>query len=716
MCSNKQASASLWKAPQESNEAKLRLYNSFTRKKELFIPINGNEVRWYSCGPTVYDTSHMGHARSYISFDILRRVISDYFGYNILYCMNITDIDDKIIKRARERFLLKKYTDDNSTSIEKVLEDCQLALQHVKGIRAQENDKDKQAMYDKQISVVEASLQNINNLSENDAKRKKLFEDCRDILSPYLDSIYPHTKSPLDNEIFLELARHFESEYHSDMSRLNILPAHILTRVSEYVPEIIKFIEKIIDNGYAYVSNSSVYFDTVKFHENHSYAKLEPDRAKDIAALNEGEGALTTTETSAKEKRNECDFVLWKKSKSGEPVWQSPWGLGRPGWHIECSVMASTVLGPQFDIHTGGVDLKFPHHDNEISQSEAHYDSDSWVNYFLHSGHLTIAGCKMSKSLKNFVTIRQALEKYTFRQIRLLFLLHSWSSTLDYSDHGMEKALTYEKMLNEFFLNINSQIRSLKPLSHSDAYTKFNERDLKLNEDFSAIQKQIHLALCDSIDTPTVMEQIRQLVTTVNIYMNTPNTTVNQLLLKTIAASITRLINVFGLNSTGGSNDEIGFTRTTEQQTSSANVEDIAMPYVQAFSDFRDDVRTIAINVKNKEILTLCDQVRNDVLPELGVRLEDKSGSKATIKFCDPEMLRREREQAALAEKSKQEEKERRILQQKLDKEAKEAKKKAQKEKQANAGKNAVPTTTNGEATANGTNGEATTNGTNGDA
>lgn len=448
-----------------------------------------------------------------------------------------------------------------------------------------------------------------------------------------MDSIYSHSENPLSNEIFLELARHFESEYHSDMSKLNILPAHILTRVSEYVPEIIKFIEKIIENGYAYESNSSVYFDTMKFHEKHSYAKLEPDRAKDIAALNEGEGALSATETVAKEKRNECDFVLWKKSKAGEPVWQSPWGLGRPGWHIECSVMASTVLGPQFDIHTGGVDLKFPHHDNEISQSEAHFDSDAWVNYFLHSGHLTIAGCKMSKSLKNFITIRQALEKYSFRQIRFLFLLHSWSSTLDYSDHGMEKALTYEKMLDEFFLNIKAQIRSMKPLSHSDAYTKFNERDLKLNEDFSSTQKQIHFALCDSIDTPTAMEQIRQLVTTTNIYMNERNTTVNQLLLRNIAVYITRLINIFGLNSSVTAADEIGFTRLTEQQTSSINVEDVAMPYVQAFSDFRDGVRTIAISVKNKEILTLCDQVRNDVLPELGVRLEDKCKKKDNLRI-----------------------------------------------------------------------------------
>ena len=155
----------------------------------------------------------------------------------------------------------------------------------------------------------------------------------------------------------------------------------------------------------------------------------------------------------------------------------------------------------------------------------------------------------MSKSLKNFVTIQQALEKYTSRQIRLLFLLHSWSSTMDYSDHGMEKALNYEKMLSEFFLNIKTHLRSLKQLNHSNAFTKFDDHDITLNERFSTIKKQIHIALCDSIDTPSVMDNIRHLVTTTNIYMNTTNTTINRLLLRNIAAYITRLVNIFGLNS-----------------------------------------------------------------------------------------------------------------------------------------------------------------------
>jgi cysteinyl-tRNA synthetase len=151
----------------------------------------------------------------------------------------------------------------------------------------------------------------------------------------------------------------------------------------------------------------------------------------DAELLAEGEGKLSTGNNT--DKRNQSDFALWKASKPGEPTWASPWGEGRPGWHIECSAMSS-VLGDHLDVHGGGVDLKFPHHDNEIAQSEAHYNSPQWVNYWLHSGHLHIENCKMSKSLKNFITIRQALDKYTARQLRMLFLVHSWHGTMDYSE------------------------------------------------------------------------------------------------------------------------------------------------------------------------------------------------------------------------------------------------------------------------------------------
>jgi len=239
--------------------------------------------------------------------------MTDYFGFNVKLCMNITDVDDKIIMRANER-----------------------------------------------------------NIS------------------------------------FSEISRAMETEFFKDCEALNIRLPTVITRVSEYIPEIVSFIEGIIKNGFAYESNGSVYFNVIKYSntEGHTYAKLEPTSFGNMELLKEGEGALTA-ETAVSEKQNLQDFALWKKAKENEPSWDSPWGKGRPGWHIECSAMAGAVFKEYpIDIHSGGIDLKFPHHDNEIAQSEAYYCCDNWINHFWHTGHLHIAGKKMSKSLKNFTTIK----------------------------------------------------------------------------------------------------------------------------------------------------------------------------------------------------------------------------------------------------------------------------------------------------------------------
>ena len=197
----------------------------------------------------------------------------------------------------------------------------------------------------------------------------------------------------------------YEAEFFEDMAALGVRPPDVLTRVAEFVPEIIAYVERIVAQGYGYASRGSVYFDTARFRsDGHVYGKCKPASVGCAALAAESEADFETAE-----KRGAADFALWKAAKPGEPAWDSPWGKGRPGWHIECSAMASNVIGAAMDIHSGGEDLKFPHHDNELAQAEAHYHDDGcrqWVNYFLHCGHLEVEGLKMSKSLKNFITVR----------------------------------------------------------------------------------------------------------------------------------------------------------------------------------------------------------------------------------------------------------------------------------------------------------------------
>ena len=437
-----------WTTPQGSDQHQLKLYNSLTRQKEIFVPQKGNTVTFYNCGPTVYDASHMGHARNYLTFDIVRRVIQDYFGYNVFYVMNITDIDDKIIKRARQNHLYEEYL-AKKHGLEQVLEDCNQVLEKFAITVSETTDPDKKVMQERLFNTLKTSVFNVAEAQKAGSglveAQNQLLVDAKDLLSDWLDKQFGGGIT--DNQIFAKLPRHWEEMYHQDMENLNILPANCLVRVSEYVPEIVAFIQKIIDNGYAYESNGSVYFDVAKFDacKTHFYARLVPEAFGDQAALKEGEGDLIG---DTKEKKSENDFALWKMSKPGEPSWSSPWGMGRPGWHIECSAMASSILGDSIDIHAGGYDLKFPHHDNELAQSEAYFGCCNWIKYFLHSGHLTIAGCKMSKSLKNFITIGESLKRYSARQLRLTFLLHSWKDTLDYSESTMDLAKSYEKTLN----------------------------------------------------------------------------------------------------------------------------------------------------------------------------------------------------------------------------------------------------------------------------
>ncbi|XP_052002816.1 cysteine--tRNA ligase, cytoplasmic [Xyrauchen texanus] len=649
-----------WSPPGGTDISKLHFYNSLTRTKELFVPQRGNRVLWYCCGPTVYDASHMGHARSYISFDILRRILKNYFKYDVFYCMNITDIDDKIIKRARQNYLLEQYR-EKQPSPSQILLDVLTAREPFKAKLGESTDPDKKQMLERLEAAVDAALGPLQVAVQSKAadgsiqnQAEVLLEEAKDLLSDWLDSQFGSQVT--ENSIFSLLPKYWEGEFHKDMESLNVLPPDVLTRVSEYVPEIVAFVKRILDNGYGYESNGSVYFDTAKFDAcpSHSYAKLVPEAVGDQKALQEGEGDLSISADRLSEKRSQNDFALWKASKPGEPSWDSPWGKGRPGWHIECSAMAGSILGESMDIHGGGFDLRFPHHDNELAQSEAYFENDYWVRYFLHTGHLTIAGCKMSKSLKNFITIKDALSKHSARQLRLAFLMHSWKDTLDYSNNTMESAIQYEKFINEFFLNVKDILRS--PTDITGQFEKWEAEEIELNKSFYEKKASVHEALCDNIDTRSALEEMRALVGQSNTYMaarRSAKLLPNRMVLESIALYLTDMLKIFGAIE---GTEPIGFPVGGNGQN--ADLESTVMPYLSVLSDFREDVRKIAREKKVTELLQLCDVLRDDTLPELGVRLEDRDGLPTGVKLVDKETLLKEREEKKKLEEEKTKKKE----------------------------------------------------------
>ncbi len=314
---------------------------------------------------------------------------------------------------------------------------------------------DKEAKIKMHIKTVSAASDAIVALSQLEEVTSGNQAGLDDILGPWLDGRLGSSIDGKDHSIFTKLTKKYENRFMEDIRALNCLDPDEVTRVTEYGPQIVEFVGKIQKNHFAYESESSVYFDIAAFEEgSNNYARLEPWNRNDTALQADAEGALT--KNPASNKRSAADFALWKASKPGEPSWPSPWGEGRPGWHIECSAMASDKLGRQIDIHSGGIDLAFPHHDNELAQSEAywlegnHQHQHQWVNYFMHIGHLSIAGSKMSKSLKNFTTIRDALGRgdWTPRGLRIVFLLGGWKEGIEITDDLVKAGASWEEKLN----------------------------------------------------------------------------------------------------------------------------------------------------------------------------------------------------------------------------------------------------------------------------
>jgi cysteinyl-tRNA synthetase len=628
----------VWRVPSAvSSIPSLVVRNSLTDTKEPLIPAEGNIVRMYVCGPTVYSVSHMGHARTFLCFDILRRILEKYFRYNVLYQLNITDIDDKIILTARKNELLKQYKAESHpmVSVKQTIlalasaEEQKLLSKKESMLSDKPTENSREfAEYDTQLKQLELKIEQLNQAQERLATERfssvdDLIDVGKDLLMNALDAEKGHTIS--DKAVFESHSRYYEEEFLKDCKDLSVREPDVLTRVTEYVPEIVTFVEKIISNGFAYESNGSVYFNTQKFRDVHDYPKLVPHAGSGAtdAEIAEGEGALAG---AADEKLHRNDFALWKKSKPGEPRWDSPWGEGRPGWHIECSVMATAIHGPVLDIHGGGVDLKFPHHDNEIAQTEAHFESDQWVNYFLHAGHLHIKGLKMAKSLKNFITIRQALEKFTAKQIRIMFLLQQWDRPVNFSDQTLNEARDKENRINSFFARVD-QIGRNFPVATSPQ--KWDPLDQSLAENILLAQEKVHAALCDNFDTPAAMEAVEKCIGAVNQYLIEQTVPKYPVLLRA-KDFVSGILSVFGVV------DETVSSATADVE----KLNQIVSQYVST----RDRIREIASETRNPDLLKLSDALRDDVFVNLGIKVVDGIKATDTWSLVNPEELRRELE------------------------------------------------------------------------
>ena len=382
----------------------MKIYNTMSKRKEEFVPLEEGKVKMYVCGPTVYNFIHIGNARPMIVFDTVRRYF-EYKGYDVNFVSNFTDVDDKIIKKAIEE-----------------------------GVTAD------------------------------------------------------------------EISKRYIAECKKDMEGMNIKPATKNPLATEEICGMVDMIQTLIDKGYAYEKNGTVYYRTRKFKE---YGKLSHKNLDDLQS-----GGRTLLVTGEDEKEDPLDFVLWKPKKEGEPAWESPWSEGRPGWHIECSEMSKKYLGEQIDIHAGGEDLIFPHHENEIAQSEA-ANGKEFAKYWMHNGFLNIDNRKMSKSLGNFFTVREISEKYDLQVLRFFMLSAHYRSPLNFSADLMESARTsLERIL--------TAADNLRFLSKNAEECRITEEEKALLDKADEYVQGFERAMDDDFNTADAVASVFELVKFIN--------------------------------------------------------------------------------------------------------------------------------------------------------------------------------------------------------
>ena len=410
----------------------MKVFNTLTKKKEEFVPLEEGKVRMYVCGPTVYNYIHIGNARPMIVFDTVRRYF-EYKGYDVNYVSNFTDVDDKIIKKAIEE----------------------------------------------QVSAQEIS--------------QRYIAECK-----------------------------------KDMAGMNVKPATKHPLATEEICGMVEMISELIDKGYAYEKNGTVYFSTRKFKD---YGKLSHKNLDDLRS-----GGRSLLVSGEDEKEDPLDFVLWKPKKEGEPFWKSPWSDGRPGWHIECSVMSRKYLGEQIDIHAGGEDLIFPHHENEITQSEACNDKE-FAHYWMHNGFLNINNVKMSKSLGNFFTVREIAEKYDLQVLRFFMLSAHYRSPLNFSAELMEAS----RNGLERILTAVDRLRTLNV--QGEACTEEENEQMKV---FDALVAKYEAAMEDDFNTADAISAIFEMVKAANIHVTETSTVAFR---DQILSEIVRLCDVLGIKT-----------------------------------------------------------------------------------------------------------------------------------------------------------------------
>jgi cysteinyl-tRNA synthetase len=393
----------MWKREVEVN---MKIFNTMTRKKEEFIPLDQAEVKMYVCGPTVYNFFHIGNARTFVVFDAVRRYF-EYRGYKVRFIQNFTDIDDKMIKRANEESISVK-----------------------------------------------------------------------------------------------ELGDKFIEEYYKDADALNIERATVNPRATHYINEIIEFVKELIEREYAYEVDGDVYFNTKKFKD---YGKLSKQNLEELQL-----GARIDVD---ERKKDPMDFAVWKRQKPSEPAWESPWGMGRPGWHIECSCMARDLLGETIDIHAGGSDLAFPHHENEIAQSEGR-SGKTFAKYWMHSAFVNINNQKMSKSLNNFFTAREILEKYDADVIRMFMLSGHYRTQINFS---LELLDSTKAALDRIY----NSIANLENLLDEVKIEKLTESEKEYTNTLSSYKEKYIEKMDDDFNTADAISVIFDLVREINTNIGT---------------------------------------------------------------------------------------------------------------------------------------------------------------------------------------------------